>query len=79
MRVRYVLFTGSPERQLEARAAAGAFTPGADLEVELHDLPDGRLPAPSLASTGVVYGVLAHVVMVLYRCDGSASTDHHCS
>jgi LmbE family N-acetylglucosaminyl deacetylase len=45
LRVRYVLLTGPPERQQEARAAARAFTPGADLEVELHDLPDGRLPA----------------------------------
>ena len=45
MRVRYVLLTGAAERQQEARAAARAFTPGADLEVELHDLPDGRLPA----------------------------------
>jgi LmbE family N-acetylglucosaminyl deacetylase len=43
--VRYVLFTGTAERRQEARAAARAFTPGADLEVELHDLPDGRLPA----------------------------------
>jgi LmbE family N-acetylglucosaminyl deacetylase len=45
LRVRYVLMTGSPERQQEARAAARAFTPGADLEVEAHDLPEGRLPA----------------------------------
>jgi len=45
LHVRYVLMTGTPERQLEARAAARAFTPGADLEVETHDLPDGRLPA----------------------------------
>jgi LmbE family N-acetylglucosaminyl deacetylase len=45
MRVRYVLLTGVPERQAEARAAARAFTPDADLQVELHDLPDGRLPA----------------------------------
>lgn len=45
MRVRYVLLTGAPERQAEARAAARAFTLHADLEVELHDLPDGRLPA----------------------------------
>jgi LmbE family N-acetylglucosaminyl deacetylase len=44
LRVRYVLLTGGPERQAEARAAARAFTPGADLDVELHDLPDGRLP-----------------------------------
>jgi len=45
LRVRYVLMTGSAERQLEARAAARAFTAGAELEVETHDLPDGRLPA----------------------------------
>ena len=45
LRVRYVLMTGSAERQEEARAAARAFTPGADLHVETHDLPEGRLPA----------------------------------
>ena len=54
MRVRYVLFTGAPERQQEARAAACAFTPDADLEVELHDLPDGRLPA--------VYGLVKEIL-----------------
>jgi LmbE family N-acetylglucosaminyl deacetylase len=43
--VTYVLLTGSPERQLEARAAAAAFAPGADLTVALHELPEGRLPA----------------------------------
>lgn len=42
--VRYLLMTGTPDRQQEARAAARAFTPGADLSVELHDLPEGRLP-----------------------------------
>jgi len=45
LHVRYVLMTGTQERQLEARAAARAFTPGAELDVELHNLPDGRLPA----------------------------------
>lgn len=45
MRVRYVLLSGVHERQQEARAAARAFLPGADLEVELHDLPDGGFPA----------------------------------
>jgi LmbE family N-acetylglucosaminyl deacetylase len=45
LRVSYLLMTGSPDRQEEARAAASAFTPGADLQVELHGLPDGRLPA----------------------------------
>jgi LmbE family N-acetylglucosaminyl deacetylase len=45
LQVRYVLMTGNGERRLEAQAAARAFTPGADLAVELHDLPEGRLPA----------------------------------
>jgi LmbE family N-acetylglucosaminyl deacetylase len=45
VRVHYVLLTGSPERQAEARAAAAAFLPGASLSFGLNDLPDGRLPA----------------------------------
>jgi LmbE family N-acetylglucosaminyl deacetylase len=45
LQARYVVLTGSPERQLEARNAAEAFLPGASLTVELHDLPEGRLPA----------------------------------
>ena len=43
-RVRYVVLTGSADRRREARNAASAFLPGADLTVDLHDLPDGRLP-----------------------------------
>ena len=54
MEVRYVLLTGAPERRQEARAAARAFTPGASLRAELHDLPDGRLPA--------VYGQVKEVL-----------------
>jgi LmbE family N-acetylglucosaminyl deacetylase len=45
LRVRYVLLSGTPERQREARTAARAFTRDADLRVETHDLPDGRFPA----------------------------------
>jgi LmbE family N-acetylglucosaminyl deacetylase len=45
VRVHYVLLSGVPERQAEARAAAAAFLPGASLSFGLHDLPDGRLPA----------------------------------
>jgi len=44
-RVHYVVLTGSAERHREARNAASAFLPGADLTVSLHDLPEGRLPA----------------------------------
>jgi LmbE family N-acetylglucosaminyl deacetylase len=43
MRARAVILTGNPERHDEAREAFPKFCPGAD--VELHKLPDGRLPA----------------------------------
>ncbi len=43
--VRYVVLTGTSERHLEARAAAEAFLPTTELTVDLHDLPEGRLPA----------------------------------
>lgn len=42
--VRYVVLTGSPERHMEARAAASAFLPGAAVKVDLFDLRDGHLP-----------------------------------
>jgi LmbE family N-acetylglucosaminyl deacetylase len=44
-RVRYTVLTGTAERHQEARDAAHAFMPDADLAIELFDLPDGRLPA----------------------------------
>ena len=45
LRARYVVLTGTPERQQEARNAAKAFLPAADLTIDLHDLPEGRFPA----------------------------------
>ena len=45
LQANYVLLTGTAERQAEARAAATAFLPGADLTVELSQLPESRLPA----------------------------------
>jgi LmbE family N-acetylglucosaminyl deacetylase len=42
--VRYVLLSGAADRQAEARSAAAAFLPGAGIDFQLHDLPDGRLP-----------------------------------
>ncbi len=45
LQVRYVLLTGTAERHAEARAAARAFLPDADVDVETHQLPEGRLPA----------------------------------
>ena len=45
LQARYVVLTGTAERQAEARAAARAFLPGADLTMDLLQLPEGRLPA----------------------------------
>jgi len=45
LQARYVVLTGTAERHQEARNAASAFMPGADLTTDLHDLPEGRLPA----------------------------------
>jgi LmbE family N-acetylglucosaminyl deacetylase len=45
LRAHYVVLTGTANRQDEARDAARSFLPGADLGVDFHDLPEGRLPA----------------------------------
>jgi LmbE family N-acetylglucosaminyl deacetylase len=45
LQLRYVVLTGATHRQLESRAAAHAFVPGADVTIDLLDLPEGRLPA----------------------------------
>ncbi len=45
LQARYVVLTGTAERQAEARDAAQAFLPGADLTMDLFQLPEGRLPA----------------------------------
>jgi len=45
LRAHYVVMTGTADRQQEARIAASAFLSAADLTIELHDLPEGRLPA----------------------------------
>ena len=78
LHVRYVLMTGTQERQLEARAAARAFTPGAELDVELHNLPDGRLPAV-WGQVKEILAVLARSVrpdVILAPSPGDAHQDH---
>jgi LmbE family N-acetylglucosaminyl deacetylase len=45
LRAHYLVLTGAPDRRDEARNAAREFLPSADLTVELHDLPEGRLSA----------------------------------
>jgi LmbE family N-acetylglucosaminyl deacetylase len=78
LRVRYVLLSGKPDRQEEARAAARAFTPGADLRVELHDLPDGRFPAVWGQVKEILEGVaqLFRPDIILAPSAGDAHQDH---
>lgn len=78
LRVRYVLFTGEAERQQEARAAVHAFTPGADLEIELHDLPDGRLPAVYGQVKKILEDIAASFTpdVILAPSSGDAHQDH---
>src|SRR5215468_10817484 len=45
LRARYVVLTGTAERQQEARNAAHSFLPDTDLTIDTFDLPEGRLPA----------------------------------
>ena len=56
-RVRYVVLTGTAERQQEARSAAHAFMPDADLSIEFFDLPEGRLPAAWGGAKEILEGV----------------------
>jgi LmbE family N-acetylglucosaminyl deacetylase len=78
LRVTYVVLTGTPDRQLEARAAARAFTPGAELTVRLHDLPEGRLPAVWAMAKDALEEVAAAARpdLVLAPSAGDAHQDH---
>lgn len=57
LQARYVVLTGTAHRQLEARHAAPRFLAGADLRIDLHDLPEGRLPAAWAEVKRVLEGV----------------------
>jgi LmbE family N-acetylglucosaminyl deacetylase len=78
VRVHYVLCSGSAERQAEARAAAAAFLPGAEISFALHHLPDGRLPAHWDAVKEILHqaaGVLAPD-LVICPATNDAHQDH---
>jgi LmbE family N-acetylglucosaminyl deacetylase len=78
-RVHYVLCTGSPERQAEARAAAASFLPDATVSFALHDLPDGRLPAHWHEAKEVVEAaarVFDRPALVLAPSPDDAHQDH---
>ncbi|MDW5323453.1 PIG-L deacetylase family protein [Plantactinospora sp. KLBMP9567] len=79
LRVHYVLLTGTPARQAEARAAAAAFLPGAALSFALHDLPDGRVPARWGEAKEIVNAAAATLDadLVLAPSPDDAHQDHH--
>ncbi len=78
VRVHYVLCTGSADRQAEARAAAAAFLPGAELTFALHQLPDGRLPAHWDAVKEILHEAASVVQPDLVICpaQNDAHQDH---
>ncbi|MCP2325091.1 LmbE family N-acetylglucosaminyl deacetylase [Hamadaea flava] len=78
VRVHYVLCTGSANRQAEARAAATACLPGAELSFDLHDLPDGRLPGHWAQTKQILQSAAATVTadLVLVPSPGDAHQDH---
>jgi LmbE family N-acetylglucosaminyl deacetylase len=77
-RVRYVVLSGTERRQAEARAAAAEFLAGAELTVELHDLPEGRLPAVWGAVKELLEDVARSVTpdLVIAPSAGDAHQDH---
>jgi LmbE family N-acetylglucosaminyl deacetylase len=79
IRVHYVLWTGSADRQAEAQAAAAAFLPGAELTFALHDLPDSRLPAHWNATKDIMHEaavVLPGAELVICPARNDAHQDH---
>ena len=78
LRVRYVVLTGTPERHREAEAAAHAFLPGVDVAIELHSLPEGRLPAAWARAKDTLEAVAADVSpdLVLAPSASDAHQDH---
>ena len=78
VRVHYVLCSGTPDRHAEARAAASAFLPDAQLSFALHGLPDGRLPAHWNAVKDILHEAASMVTpdLVLCPAPNDAHQDH---
>jgi LmbE family N-acetylglucosaminyl deacetylase len=79
LRVHYVLCSGSPDRQAEARAAAAAFLPGAEITFALGELPDSRLPAHWNATKDIIHAAAAALPgaeLVICPAPNDAHQDH---
>jgi LmbE family N-acetylglucosaminyl deacetylase len=77
-RVRYVVLTGAPERHREARDAAECFLAGADVDIDLFDLPEGHLPAEWSAVKNILEGIAGSFVpdVVIAPSSADAHQDH---
>lgn len=77
-RVRYLVLTGTAERHAEARAAARAFLPDADLDITLLNLPEGRFPGAWQAVKDAVESVarLESPDLVIAPSSADAHQDH---
>lgn len=77
-RVRYLVLTGTAERHAEARAAAHAFLPNADLDITLLNLPEGRFPGAWQAVKDAVESVarLESPDVVIAPSSADAHQDH---
>lgn len=59
VQVDVLVLTGTPERARESEQSAAAFLDGVERTVEVHDLPDGRLPAAWLQAKNLLEEVAA--------------------
>ena len=57
VQVDVLILTGTAERAQESQQSAAAFLAGAERTVEVHDLPDGRLPAAWLQAKNLLEAV----------------------
>jgi LmbE family N-acetylglucosaminyl deacetylase len=78
LQVRYVVMTGTPVRHEEARAASAAFLENAELAVDLHDLPEGRLPVHWAQVKEILEGVAGNYTpdVILAPSSADAHQDH---
>jgi LmbE family N-acetylglucosaminyl deacetylase len=78
LRAYYLVLTGTADRQLEARQAARAFLPGADLTVDVRELREGRLPALWETVKDILeeIALVASPDLILAPWRGDAHQDH---
>ncbi|MGI8576217.1 MAG: PIG-L deacetylase family protein [Egibacteraceae bacterium] len=78
LRVRVVVLSSTPERAEETRSSIPSFLPGVQVDLEVHALRDGRLPAQWDQAKDIVEAVAAtfepDVVLAPHRRD--AHQDH---